>query len=382
MTGSHEVAGSSPAGSTSKGPHFAGLFSKMNGTPQEIRARIDGSLDGRARKHVGIVVGVRRGGETTIVGRGRVADDRTRAPDERTIFEIGSITKVFTATLLADMAREGLVALDDPVQRHLPDGVVIPVRGRPITLADLATHTSGFPRLPEGLLRRALRDGANPYASFTVDDLQAAIPVTKPRREPGRKIKYSNYGVGLLGHVLALRAGTTYEELVAGRITGPLRMTDTSIAVPDDKLDRFAEGHSRRGKPVSNWDLPALAGAGALRSTVSDLADVPRRAARQRAARACGGDAPDPRAAREPPRALGWARLDDPARRRTARSRGLARRRHRRLSECRRLRRGVRNFCRRAFELVPSGRPDRSRDSEVDRCVTVSIAPGVVRRIE
>ncbi len=237
----------------------------------EPQARIERVLDGRARKHVGIVVGVRRGEETALVGRGRIADDRPHAPDERTIFEIGSITKVFTATLLADMAREGLVALDDPVQRHLPDGVVIPVRGRPITLADLATHTSGLPRLPKGLRRRALREGANPYASFTVDDLQAAIPVTKPRREPGRKIKYSNYGVGLLGHVLALRAGTTYEELVARRLTGPLGMTDTSIAVPDDKLDRFAEGHSRRGKPVSNWDLPALAGAGALRSTVSDL---------------------------------------------------------------------------------------------------------------
>ncbi len=228
-------------------------------------------LDERARKHVGIAVGVRRGGETALVGRGRVADDRPHAPDERTIFEIGSITKVVTATLLADLAREGLVALDDPVQRHLPDGVVIPVRGRPITLADLATHTSGLPRLPKGLLWRALREGANPYASFTVDDLRAAIPVTKPRREPGRKFRYSNYGAGLLGHVLALRAGTSYEELVARRITRPLGMTDTSIAVPDDKLDRFAEGHSRRGKPVSNWDLPGLAGAGALRSTVTDL---------------------------------------------------------------------------------------------------------------
>ena len=235
----------------------------------KLRARIKEVLDRRARKHVGIVAGVRRSGDTTIVGR--VADDRPHAPDERTIFEIGSITKVFTATLLSDMAREGLVALDDPVQRHLPDGLVIPVRGRPITLADLASHTSGLPRLPKGFLRRALREGANPYASFTVDDLYAAIPATKPRRKPGRKIRYSNYGAGLLGHVLALRAGVGYEELVAERITGPLGMTDTSIAVPEDKLARFAQGHSRRGKPVSNWDLPALAGAGALRSTVADL---------------------------------------------------------------------------------------------------------------
>ncbi len=76
--------------------------------------------------------------------------------------------------------------------------------------------------------------------------------------------------MGLLGHVLALRAGMSYEELVAERITGPLGMTDTSIAVPAEKLAWFAQGHGRRGRPVPHWDLPSLAGAGALRSTALD----------------------------------------------------------------------------------------------------------------
>jgi serine-type D-Ala-D-Ala carboxypeptidase/endopeptidase len=218
--------------------------------PTEVARAVDRVLDKRARKHAGIVVGVRRDGETTVAARGRVADDRPQPPDERTIFEIGSITKVFTATLLADLAREGLVALDDPVQRHLPEGVVMPVRGRPITLADLASHTSGLPRLPKGLFRRALRERANPYASFTVEDLHAAISVTRPRRPPGRKVRYSNYGAGLLGHVLALRAGTSYEQLVAERITQPLGMTDTSITVSGEKLSRFAQGHSFRGREI------------------------------------------------------------------------------------------------------------------------------------
>jgi CubicO group peptidase (beta-lactamase class C family) len=224
-----------------------------------------------ARKHVGVVVGVRRQEETIFVARGRVGGDRPSPPDEHTIFEIGSITKVFTATVLADMAREGLVGLDDPVQSHLPDGVEMPVRGRAITLADLASQTSGLPRLPKGLLRRALREGSNPYASFTVEHLHAAVPATKPRRAPGAKIAYSNYGPGLLGHVLALRAGTSYFDLVFERVLRPLGMTDTHIAVPDDKLERFAQGHNRRGRPVPNWDLPALAGAGALRSTGAEL---------------------------------------------------------------------------------------------------------------
>ncbi len=243
----------------------------VNRARDDVENRIEQALTKHARKHVGVAVGVRHEGETFVVGRGRVADDRPSPPDERTMFEIGSITKVFTATVLADMAREGLVGLDDPVQHHLPDGVEMPVRGRPITLADLASQTSGLPRLPKGLLWLALREGSNPYANFTVEHLHAAVPATKPRRAPGGKIRYSNYGSGLLGHVLALRAGKSYYDLVSERVLRPLGMTDTHIAIPDDKLERFAQGHNRRGRPVPNWDLPALAGAGALRSTVADL---------------------------------------------------------------------------------------------------------------
>jgi D-alanyl-D-alanine-carboxypeptidase/D-alanyl-D-alanine-endopeptidase len=281
----------------------------------DLAEHVERVLDKRARKYVGLAVGVRHGDTTYTTGRGRVADDRPQPPDERTIFAIGSITKVFTATLLADMAREGLVALDDPVQRYLPEGVTIPVRGRPITLADLATHTSGLPRVPKGLLRLALKDSRNPYASLSMDRLWAAVPETRPRRPPGRKIRYSNYGMGLLGNALALRAGTSYEELVATRICRPLGLVDTAIATPEERLERLerlVQPHSRRGRPVPHWDLPSLAGAGALRSTVADLL---------RFLRAQLGEAPDPLAeairTTHEPRArrgklaigLGWFRL-------------------------------------------------------------------------
>jgi serine-type D-Ala-D-Ala carboxypeptidase/endopeptidase len=232
---------------------------------------IEAVLDEHARKHVGVVVGVRTNGEVRTLGRGRIADDRPTPPDAETIFEIGSITKVFTATLLADMALEGLVALEDPVQRYLPGGVELPVRGRPITLADLATHTSGLPGLPKGMLGLALKERHNPYANFSIDALHAAVTNARLRRPPGKRVRYSNFGFGLLGHVLGLRTGQTYLELVSQRILTPLAMTDTTIAVPDDKSARFAQGHNRRGRAVSNWDIPTLAGAGALRSTVRDL---------------------------------------------------------------------------------------------------------------
>jgi serine-type D-Ala-D-Ala carboxypeptidase/endopeptidase len=236
-----------------------------------VEARIGELLDEHARKHVGVAIGAFRGDETWTLARGRTGLDGGE-PRPDTIFEIGSITKVFTATLLALMAEEGELALDDPVNRHLPAGVQLPVRGRPITLLDLATHTSGLPRLPKRLLSLwLLRHRANPYAAFTAAHLDRAIVKARLRRTPGKRVRYSNFGAGLLGHVLALRAGTSYAQLVSERICKPLGLVDTGAELAAEDLERFARGHNRRGKPVPHWDLPTLGGAGALRSTVADL---------------------------------------------------------------------------------------------------------------
>ncbi len=185
------------------------------------------------------------------------------------MFEIGSITKVFTATLLADMAQDGLLQINDRVSLHLPPGVEMPSRGREITLADLSSHRSGLPALPRGQLPSALTTQRHdPYARWDAARLEAAIPRTRPRRPPERRCRYSNYGVGLLGHLLALRAGTSYDELVRRRIREPLGLARTGVDVDDGRL---ATGHDRRGRPTSHWHLAALAGAGGLRSTAADL---------------------------------------------------------------------------------------------------------------
>ena len=224
-----------------------------------------------AGRHVGVVVGVLKAEREWVIGSGTVGPGGASPPAANTIFEIGSVTKVFTAALLAAMVENGVVALDDPVQRFLPAGVELPVRGRPITLADLATHTAGLPRLPHGFVLRSVRHRRNPYAWFTADDLHAGLPATRLRSAPGGRPRYSNLGYGLLGHVLALRAGRSYERLIRERICRPLGLADTSISVSAAAQGRFARGHNRRGRPVPHWDLPALAGAGALRSTVADL---------------------------------------------------------------------------------------------------------------
>ncbi|MGH3992089.1 MAG: serine hydrolase domain-containing protein, partial [Pseudonocardiaceae bacterium] len=154
----------------------AGLRSSPPMTMGDLAERIGAVLAKSSERRVGLVIGAQARGETGFWHRGSLPDG------PGTIFEIGSITKTFTATLLADMAGDGIVALGDPVQRHLPDGVWLPVRGREITLEDLATHRSGLPRLPKGLVWQALtRDRRDPYASLDEARLAAAIGATRPR---------------------------------------------------------------------------------------------------------------------------------------------------------------------------------------------------------
>ncbi len=238
-------------------------------TDAAIKANLAHRID-RQRDGVGIVVGVIDRDGRRVVAHGRYKRGGRRQVDGDTLFEIGSNTKVFTSLLLSDMARRGEVRLDDPVAKHLPDGVTMPERGgRAITLADLATHTSGLPRMPANF---APKDRSNPYADYTVEQLYAFLSGHTLTRDIGAQYDYSNVGVGLLGHVLARRRGTTYEELVRDRIAAPLAMRDTAITLSPDLKKRLAHGHDEEGRPVPNWDLKeASAGAGALRSTTNDL---------------------------------------------------------------------------------------------------------------
>jgi CubicO group peptidase (beta-lactamase class C family) len=223
---------------------------------------------------VGIVVGVIDAKGRRIIaagtgGTGARGDQGSRPLDGETEFEIGSVTKVFTSLLLADMARRGQVALDDPAAKYLPPGAALPTRGgKAITLIDLATHTSGLPRMPGNFTPK---DPANPYADYDDAKLYAFLGGVTLNSDPGATYAYSNLGAGLLGQLLARRAGTSYAALVHERITGPLKMTDTAIALTPAQKARLAVGHDEGLTPVAYWDLDSLAGAGALRSTADDL---------------------------------------------------------------------------------------------------------------
>ena len=218
---------------------------------------------------VGIVIGVISPEGRRIIAYGHLEKGDPRPLNGDIIFEIGSISKVFTSLLLSDMVQRGQVALDDPLAKYLPKTVKVPERnGRTITLVDLSTHTSGLPRLPKNL---APKDPANPYADYTVEQLYQFLSTYELPRDIGSKYEYSNLGGGLLGHVLALRAGTSYEALVRSRIGDPLGMKSTEITLTPELKNRLAIGHNPALETVPNWDLPTLAGAGALRSTANDL---------------------------------------------------------------------------------------------------------------
>jgi D-alanyl-D-alanine-carboxypeptidase/D-alanyl-D-alanine-endopeptidase len=258
---------------------LAGLFlwtgaASLAGAEIELKPEVDALVrplvdDGTV---VGLAVGLLRGDQTCVFGYGTVSKTAEEAPDGKTVFEIGSVTKVFTALLLADMARHKLVGLDDPIHKHLPDSAISsPPDERPITLVDLATHTSGLPRLPDNLLVPGVVDARNPYAHYTADHLYAFLAKRSLVRPADAPVSYSNLGMGLLGHLLARRAGTSYENLVVQRICSPLGMNDTRIELSDELRARLAQGHNFAGKPASNWDIPTLAGCGALRSTADDM---------------------------------------------------------------------------------------------------------------
>jgi CubicO group peptidase (beta-lactamase class C family) len=224
-----------------------------------------------SRPGQGIVIGVIEPEGTRIVA-GPVAAEGD-AFDSTTLFEIGSITKVFTALILADMVAKGELALDTPAETLLPAGHRMPEHGRKISLADLALHVSGLPRLPDNL---APSDPADPYADYDEARLLAFLDSHALARAPGAAWEYSNLGAGLLGYLLGRAAGSDYATVLRERITGPLGMVDTVIELPAAAEARLAPPLDASLRPAKPWRMPILAGAGGIRSTAADMLQFAR----------------------------------------------------------------------------------------------------------
>lgn len=216
----------------------------------------------------GLSIGTYKNGEIAFYNFGVCSDENPILPSEQSIYEIGSITKTFTTTVFAQMVSAGIVQYDDPISKYLSKEIVNWSPDVSITLEELATHSSSLPRMPNNFLKSALFNPGNPYKDYSVTDMFDYLKSFEPALKSERKVDYSNLGMGLLGHILAGVDGVSYEEMVTKRIFQPLAMTDSSIEIAEGKL---IQGHNGSGSTTSQWDLPTLAGAGAIRSSTTDM---------------------------------------------------------------------------------------------------------------
>lgn len=227
-----------------------------------IKARVDNGIS------PGIVVGIMDADGSHYFSYGVKSLKSKESVNEHSVFEIGSITKTFTGTLLADMVIKGEAKLDDPLQNYLPTGVTAPIRNdASIKLVHLSNHTSSLPRMPDNFKPV---NPANPYADYSEEQLYDFLNNYKLTRDIGSQYEYSNYAAGLLGHIIAAKKGVTYEKLMIDVIARPLKLNDTRIAFTPKMKANLAMGHNEEVE-VENWDLPTLAGAGAIRSTAVDM---------------------------------------------------------------------------------------------------------------
>jgi len=235
---------------------------------QEIHAQLVERIDVR-KWGTAIVVGVSSPQGRRVVSYGTLSLKDGRKVDGTTLFEIASLTKVFTALVLADMAKQGKVQPEAPVSTCMPAGVKLPQHGgRQITFVDLATHSSGLPLRPQNL---ASQTALNKYAGYTLEQLYQGLATFELPRDPGTAFEYSNWGFALLGQALAHCAGKSYEALLAQRVTGPLGMRDTTFAPTAAARSRLASPYDEKLQPMPYEELGALGAAGGLYSNVDDM---------------------------------------------------------------------------------------------------------------
>ena len=240
----------------------------MGAQPALLPARVNKTIHERvaAGEYPALVIAVVDGDRSGVYGFGKL--DNGKVPDADTVFEIGSITKTFTATLLAKGALDGQFKLDAPIATLLP-GFNIPSRnGKTISLENLATHRSGLPRMPTNF---APENENDPFADYDGAKLKAFLSGYKLPRDPDSYYEYSNVGAGLLGYAMAQNAGIGYDALLHAQIFDPLGMHASDDALSDRMGAHLASGHDESSKRVANWNFDALAGAGAIKSSGADM---------------------------------------------------------------------------------------------------------------
>lgn len=251
---------------------FIGKY-RLNHTKDE--KDLEATLDKQAAKYLAdgktyaLVIGVVKDGKSMIKGYGTNEQGKQLPPDSAATFELASTSKLFTTSLLQLMVDEGQLSLDDKIQTLLPANIKLPPIAQQTTLRHLATHLSGFPSLPDSFIAK-MTDETNPYKDLVIDDIYNYLK-TCEGKQPDGTFEYSNFGMGLLGHILALKAGVPYEQLVKQKLLDPLGMKQTFVTIDSTNKQYIVQGFDEAGNPNPIWIDHVLTGAGSFLSNGSDM---------------------------------------------------------------------------------------------------------------
>ncbi|MHB8472243.1 MAG: serine hydrolase domain-containing protein [Gammaproteobacteria bacterium] len=253
---------------------------RLDNTPDnmELEAALDSEVKKLTRNDLsyGLVIGVYKDGKSLIKGYGTVNKESSTVPDASTVFQIASVSKLFTASLLQILCDKGVLKIDATLGELIGGSFSLSPAAQRVTLKQLVTHTSGFPSIPKSLGLKATELAGkenlmqNPYSHLGPQYLFDYLKTTKDKREPGR-FEYSNFGMGLLGHVLEIVTKRNFEPLVSEMLLAPLDMRNTAVTLTPEMKEHLAQGYTADGVPSPMWTFSALAGAGAFNSNVEDM---------------------------------------------------------------------------------------------------------------
>lgn len=224
----------------------------------------------QTKGNVGISAGVFYKGNSYFYNYGERKIGTKSLPDNHTLYDIGSITKTFTSTLLAIAINQQKLTLETSITKFLPDSVAKNPALQKITFKELANHTSGLPRNPNNL-QATIKDDNQRYENYGVKEMFSFLKHFKQTTKPGTNYNYSNLAVGLMGVLLERVYHKPYKELLRQYITLPLKMDETICSIDTTKFSNLAQGYNGFYQPASFLRLQAFEAAGAIKSSTSDL---------------------------------------------------------------------------------------------------------------
>lgn len=256
---------------------FLGLYLYINYKLNNIvdNKDLEASVDRQAKKFIqegnsiGLVIGIVKDDKNFIKGYGTINKEKQIEPDSLSIFELASTSKLFTTSTLQLLVDEGLLKLDDKIQEILIDKLKLPAFAQNTTLLHLATHHSGFPSLPNSFIAKMI-DEIDPYKDLSTQDIYDYLKTCEGKQNEG-KFEYSNFGMGLLGHLLEIKSGMKYEKLITQKLLAPLKMESTFVTVDAINKSKIAQGYDEKENPVPIWTDNCLTGAGSFLSNATDM---------------------------------------------------------------------------------------------------------------